>query len=82
MWDWEGTLLDPSVGGRRGQCPLLQNFRFLILKNVFFCRLFRAKIIFITKRYPNDRTHGMQCVVVDGGRVVIRSKPFIDSEVI
>ena len=50
MWDWEGTVLDPSVGGGSA---------------------LSSKIL-----------HGMQCKVVDGGRVVIRSKPFIDSEVI
>jgi len=27
-------------------------------------------------------THGMQCMVVNGGHVIIRSKSFIDSEVI
>jgi len=77
----DGSLLDLSVHGR-GQCPFLQNFRFLILKIRIFVDCLALKFIFIlvTKRCPNDRTHGMQCVVVDGGRVVIRSRPFIVSE--
>ena len=66
----------------RGHCPLIQNFRFLILKRHIFVDCLALKFIFITKRCPNDRTHGMQCMVVDGGRVIIRSKPFIDNEVI
>jgi len=49
-------------------CPLLQNFRFLNL----------IRRIFVDCLALNQR---MQCMVVDGGRVIIRSKPFIASEV-
>jgi len=63
---WEGAVPSPP--------------KFLILKRHIFVDCLALKFIFITKRYPNDRTHGMQCMVVDGGRVIIRNKPFIDSE--
>ena len=72
---------DPSLSlFGSGQCPFVQIFRFLILKRHIFVDCLALKFIFITKRCPDDRTHGMQCMVVDGGRVIIRSKPFIDSE--
>jgi len=80
MWDWEGTLLDPSVEG--GSALSSKILDLLILKTRIFVDGLALKCIFITKRCPNDRTHGMQCMVVDGGRVIIRSKSFIDSEVI
>ena len=69
MWDWEGTLLDPSVGGGSALSSKILDF-----EKTYFCGLFSAKIYLYN---PNDRTHGMQCMVVDGP--VIRSKPFIDS---
>ena len=70
---------DPLWEGALGQCPLLQNLRLLTWKRLIFVDCLAIKFIFIIKRCPNDRRNGMQCVVVDGGRVIIRNKPFIDS---
>ena len=67
-----------------GQCPLLKNFRFLILNRRIFvdCLLFSAKIYLYNQKMPKwqfawDAVHA-------GWRwmLIIRSKPFIDSKVI
>ena len=79
MWEWEGTLLDPFVKGEFGSAL---SSKILYFEKTYFVDCLVLKFIFITKRCPNDRTHGMQCMVVDGGRVIIRSKSFIDSEMI
>ena len=71
MWDWEEIApLDPFVEGGSALSSTI-----IDLKRRIFVDCLVQKCIFMTKRCPNDRTH-------DGGRVIIRSKPFIDSEVV
>ena len=47
MWDWEGTLLDPSMG--RGSAL---SSKILDFEKTYFCRLFSAKIYLYNQKMP------------------------------